>query len=57
MTAPDSAVVFNGDGTVTIAGKRYTLDPLSFNHRKQKPPTWTDPDTDITYDTSTGEPV
>jgi hypothetical protein len=42
---PDSAVVIAVDGTitVTVGGKIYIQEPLSFNVHKPKPPTWTDP--------------
>jgi len=57
ITAPDSAVVFNADGTVTVQGQVYTRDPNTLNYKKAKPATWTDPKTGITYNTTTGQPV
>jgi len=62
ITVPDSQVVFNGtngvpNGTVTIQGQTYTLDPNTLTYKKTKPPTWTDPKTGITYNTTTGQPV
>jgi hypothetical protein len=62
-TVPDSAVVFgvgaNGlpDGTVTVQGQSYTLQPNTLTYKKTKPATWTDPHSGITYDTTTGLPV
>ena len=43
---PDSAVVTDPDTgiiTVTVGGRTYVAEPLSFNVHKPKPPTWTDP--------------
>jgi hypothetical protein len=64
LTTSDSAVTFNvganglPDGTVTIQGQgTFTLQPNTLNYRKVKPPTWTDPKTGITYNTTTGLPV
>jgi hypothetical protein len=42
---PDTAVVFNPNGTisVTVGGRTYVNEPLTMNFHKSKPPTWTDP--------------
>lgn len=44
-TIPNSAVVFNVDGTVsvTVGGRTYIAEPLTLTYRKAKPATWTDP--------------
>jgi hypothetical protein len=63
ITVPDSAVVFgvaaNGlpDGTVTVQGTTYTLEPNTLTYKKTKPATWTDPHTGKKYDTATGAEV
>jgi hypothetical protein len=48
---PDSAVVFNADGTisVTIGNRTYVAEPTTLSYRKAKPPTWTDPKTGTVY--------
>lgn len=42
---PDTAVVFNLDGTVsvTVGNKTYVVEPTTITWRKPKPATWTDP--------------
>jgi hypothetical protein len=55
ITIPDSDVAFNSNGTVTVQGQLYTIDPLTLTYKKAKTPTWTDPNTNITYNTTTGE--
>ncbi len=63
LTTSDSAVTFNEvngipTGTVTIQGQgTFTLQANTLTYRKVKPPTWTDPHTGITYNTTTGLPV
>lgn len=56
LTALDSEVVFNENGTVTVKGQVYTLEPNTLTYKKAKPPTWTDK-YGVTYDTTTGKPV
>lgn len=60
ITVPDSAVVFNLGGTVTIlpgnpGAGTYTLDPNTLTYKKAKPPTVTMDGK--TYDTATGEVI
>jgi len=44
-TVPDSAVVYNINGTisVTVGGRTYVAEPLTMTYKKAKPATWTDP--------------
>lgn len=50
-TVPDSAVVQNRNGTVTVTvgGRAYIAEPTTITWRKAKPATWTDPDTGKVY--------
>jgi hypothetical protein len=60
VVVPDSAVVFNSDGTVTITGvapqpRTFIRDPLTLTFKKTKPPTYVMDG--VTYNTATGLPV
>jgi hypothetical protein len=44
--------------TVTVDGVQQPMHPPTDNsHRAPKPPTWRDPETNIVYNTATGEPM
>lgn len=55
IVVPDSQVVFNANGTVTVQGTTYTQDPLTLTWKKTKPATYTIDG--VTYNTTTGLPV
>lgn len=55
ITVSDGEVVFNADGTVTVQGQTYTVDPNTLTYKKAKPPTYTMDGK--TYDTATGEVI